>query len=149
MKVLDLQCHNQHVFEGWFSSEEDFVSQRARSLLTCPVCGHAEVHKKPSAPRLNLGASRDQPATQSNTAVPTNDLAATQNSWLAMARHVLANTEDVGANFAQEARKIHYGEAQERAIRGQATSEETQSLRDEGIAVAALPLPEALKGRLH
>ena len=72
-----------------------------------------------------------------------------QAALLKMVRHVVANTEDVGQNFSEEARKIHYGEAQQRNIRGQATPEETEALIDEGIQVMPLPLPEAFKGPLQ
>ncbi len=72
-----------------------------------------------------------------------------QAAYLHMARNILANTEDVGTQFAQEARKMHYGEADERAIRGQATRDETLELLDEGIDVLPLPLPDALKGPVH
>ncbi|RFO98288.1 hypothetical protein DIC66_06155 [Rhodoferax lacus] len=66
MKVLDLQCAQNHTFEGWFASEDDFVSQCARALVQCPLCGDASVHKKLSAPRLNLNTSRQdrQAATE-------------------------------------------------------------------------------------
>lgn len=70
-------------------------------------------------------------------------------AWMAVTRHLLANTTDVGSRFADEARKIHYGEAEERSIRGQATPQETQELVDEGVAVMPLLLPEALKGTLQ
>jgi hypothetical protein len=72
-----------------------------------------------------------------------------QAAMVKMVRHVMANTEDVGTQFAEEARKIHYGEREERNIRGQATREETEALIDEGIDVMALPVPENLKGTLQ
>ena len=72
-----------------------------------------------------------------------------QLAWLKMVQHVMANTEDVGKQFAQEARKIHYGESEERAIRGHASPEETEALLDEGISVMPLPLPAALKGTIQ
>jgi hypothetical protein len=72
-----------------------------------------------------------------------------QSAMMNMVRHVMANTEDVGTQFAEEARKIHYGERDVRNIRGQATREETEALIDEGIEVMALPLPENLKGPLQ
>lgn len=74
---------------------------------------------------------------------------ALQAEWLKMVRHVMANTEDVGDRFAEEARRIHYGETDERAIRGQASREETEALVEEGIAVLPLPIPKALKGPLQ
>jgi hypothetical protein len=72
-----------------------------------------------------------------------------QAAWMKMVKHVMANTEDVGKNFAEEARKMHYGESEERNIRGKASFEETQELLDEGIDVLPLPVPDALKGGLQ
>ena len=159
MKVLDLQCRHGHAFEGWFASQEDYASQRERGLLTCPVCNDVEVSKKLSAPRLNLGRSAEPaapvpdapkapvtaPAPQAMPALPQE----LQAAMLKMVRHVMANTEDVGPRFAEEARKIHYGEADNRNIRGQASREETEALLDEGIDILPLPVPEGLKGPLQ
>lgn len=161
MKVLDLHCTSDHVFEGWFASEEDFQDQRARGLVECPVCGDSQIQKKPTAARLNLGRSEPVPAVPASTGgpgpatVPVRESvaspspAALQAAWMQAVRHVMAHTEDVGERFAEEARRIHYGEAQERGIRGQATREETLSLLDEGIGVVPLPLPKGLKGPLQ
>lgn len=175
MKVLDLQCRLGHSFEGWFGSQADYDAQRARGLVTCPVCNDSEVTKMLSAPRLNLdhaaavasalgqGAAgalaADGPAGQGAApagSVPSAPAAGAadarqqmQATLLSMVRHVLAHTEDVGPQFAEEARKIHYGESQARHIRGQATREETEALLDEGIEVLALPVPENLKGPLQ
>lgn len=144
MKVLNLQCSQGHGFEGWFGSEEEFQGQLARQLVECPLCGDHQVTKLPSAPRLNLGAAPAAPAERQE--VVANPDVALQAAWLKMVRHVMANTEDVGERFAEEARKIHYGEAEERAIRGQASREETRELLEEGISVLPLPVPKALKG---
>lgn len=147
MKVLNLQCTHRHAFEGWFGSEDDFQSQLERGLVECPICGDTAVAKMPSAPRLNLGAQPPAPAApkpqQDVAAMPD---AAMQAAWLKMVRHVMANTEDVGERFAEEARRIHYGESEERGIRGQASAEQTQELLEEGIGVLPLPIPKALKG---
>ena len=147
MKVLDLECKHRHVFEGWFASEDEFQAQLARGLVECPVCGDTQVAKRLSAPRINLGAQppREPPKQEVMT---TND-AALQAQWLKLVRHVLDHTEDVGERFADEARRIHYGETEERGIRGQASAEETQALLDEGIGVMPLPVPKALKGPLQ
>jgi len=149
MKVLDLECRGGHVFEGWFASEQDFLAQRERALIECPICGDASISKRPSAPRLNLGNAVSG-ISQTPELVP---VAATepalQAAWMTLARRILAATDDVGDRFAEEARKIHYGEVKERGIRGQASLAETESLQEEGIAVMRLPLPEALKGRLQ
>lgn len=147
MKVLNLQCSHAHAFEGWFASEDDFQGQLARGLVECPLCGDAQVAKMPSAPRLNLGASEPAaPAKQEVVSAPNAQL---QAAWMQMVRQVMANTEDVGAKFAEEARRIHYGETEERGIRGQATREETQALLEEGISVLPLPVPKGLKGPLQ
>ncbi len=180
MKVLDLQCSHSHVFEGWFGSEEDFQSQLALGLLTCPMCGDASVSKKLSAPRLNLHTARgERDAAQAERADSDNatsdagagtdaavakpaapvlpslqdvanlEPAQLQAALLKMVRHVVANTEDVGDSFPEEARKMHYGETEARNIRGYATPEETEELMEEGIAVMPLPLPDALKEPLQ
>jgi len=155
MKVLNLQCDAWHVFEGWFASDEDHASQLARGLLACPMCGSKAVVKLPSAPRLNLGAARPEADAPSQPPVEKRDVVVgdteqvLQAAWLQVARRIVAQTEDVGGRFAEEARKMHYGEAQERSIRGQASREETEALLDEGIAVMPLPLPDALKGPLQ
>lgn len=149
MKVLNLQCAGGHGFEGWFGSEDDFQDQLARGLVSCPLCGEAQVAKLPSAPRLNFGATAPEarvPARQEVVATPD---AAMQAALMKMVRHVMANTEDVGERFAEEARKIHYGETEERGIRGQASREETEALLDEGISVLPLPVPKGLKGPLQ
>lgn len=152
VKVLDLQCSQQHVFEGWFGSEDDYQSQLARGLLTCPMCGDASVTKKLSAPRLNLNTSASTPAVPtlpSLQEVANVEPAQLQAALLNMMRHVVANTEDVGSSFPEEARKMHYGEAAHRNIRGHATAQETEALMDEGIAVMPMPLPDVLKGPLQ
>lgn len=152
MKVLDLQCPSGHAFEGWFGSEQDFQQQQLRGLVECPFCGQHEVSKKLSAPRLNLGAAApSEPATESVVSLPADDASqqAMQLAWFSMVREVLAKTEDVGERFVDEARRIHYGEAKQRGIRGQASRQETEALLEEGIAVAPLPMPHALKGPMQ
>lgn len=149
MKVLDLQCGQAHVFEGWFASGDDFTSQQTRGLVACPMCGDTTVSKKLSAPRLNLGAAREPDNTRHEVVAVTDDAAELQAAWLGMAKRIVANTEDVGERFAEEARRIHYGESSQRGIRGKASKAETEALAEEGIAVMQLALPEALKGRLQ
>jgi hypothetical protein len=146
MKVLDLECRRQHVFEGWFGSEDEFQGQLARGLVECPICGDTHITKRLSAPRINLGAQPPKAPTPAKNEVMATGDPAMQAQWLQMVRHVLANTEDVGERFAEEARKIHYGEAEERNIRGQASPEETEALIEEGIGVLPLPIPKSLKG---
>lgn len=153
MKVLDLQCDAHHVFEGWFASEEDYADQLARGLIECPLCASKTVHKRLSAPRLNLGAT--EPASPAPAAAPAQDVVATdsaqalQAAFLQMARRIVAQTENVGERFTEEARKIHYGESEERGIRGQASPEQTRELIEEGIAVMPLPLPDGFNEPLQ
>ncbi len=146
MKVLDLRCAQDHRFEGWFASEDDAQSQISRDLVQCPVCGDHAVTRLPSAPRLNLSgaAARTAPAPQQATA--TESL---QSLYLKAVRQVLAQTEDVGGRFAEEARRMHYNEAPERGIRGQASAEEVQALAEEGIDTFPLVVPDALKQTAH
>jgi hypothetical protein len=149
VKVWNLRCELGHTFEGWFGSEDDFQSQTARGLLTCPVCGVPEVSRMPSAPRLNLGHTQTTPEERVPAAPEPASSGAPNPAQAALARlvqHALAHTEDVGERFAEEARRIHYGEAEERGIRGQASAEERESLAEEGIEVVSLPLPWVPKG---
>ena len=163
MKVLDLQCAHSHLFEGWFGSEGDFQDQLSRGLVQCPLCSNAEVTKRLSAPRLNFGKrnesrSRDivdvsakgeaAPASTDVATVPSAEQAMAA-AWMAMTRKILANTHDVGDKFAEEARKMHYGETKERSIRGKASPDETEALLEEGIAVMPFFVPDALKGPLQ
>jgi hypothetical protein len=160
MKVFDLQCAHEHSFEGWFASEADFQDQLARSLIECPLCDDRAISKKLSAPRLHLNAGRAVEAAEvvhkgSAPPVSMQELASMpadggmQAEWLKMMRHLVATTEDVGSHFAEEARRIHYGESEVRNIRGQASTEETLELMEEGIAVMPLSLPKALKDPQH
>ena len=143
MKVLNLRCANGHGFEGWFASEEDFLDQNGRGLVECPMCSDHVVTRMPSAPRLNLSGARE-PGPAGPAAPPA--AADLQAMWMQAVREILRNTEDVGERFAEEARRIHFGESEERGIRGVASPQERQALREEGIEVMALPLPAALKG---
>jgi hypothetical protein len=148
MKVLDLRCANDHRFEGWFASEQDHRSQEERGLVCCPMCGDNSVSRLPSAPRLNV--SRAQPPVESPVALSDPPAERTaQARWLQAMRRVLADTEDVGPRFATEARRIHHGEVEQRGIRGQASRADAEALRDEGIEVFALDLPEAVKETLQ
>ena len=145
MKVLNLRCSQAHGFEGWFASEDEFQSQLSRGLVECPLCGDTAITKMLSAPRLNLGAA-EPTGKQDVVSMPDASL---QAAWMKMVRHVMANTDDVGERFAEEARRIHYGEVPERSIRGQASRDETEALLDEGIGVLPLPIPKALKEPLQ
>ena len=144
MKVLNLRCANGHGFEGWFASDDDFMDQNGRALIECPLCADKLISRLPSAPRLNLSGAREAAPAGKNPAPP--QAADLQAAWLGAVRKLMASTEDVGPRFAEEARRIHYGEKPQRGIRGQATSEEREALQEEGIETMSIPVPRALEG---
>ena len=146
MKVLNLRCAAGHDFEGWFASEGDFSAQSADGSLSCPICGGKEVGKLLAAPRLNVARRAAPEAAPADAAPATSGAVTLQSQWLRAVRHVMETTEDVGERFPEEARRIHYGEVEERGIRGRASSEDAAALREEGIEVMSLPVPDAMKG---
>jgi hypothetical protein len=150
MIVYDLSCTAGHRFEGWFGSSTDFEDQRARGLLACPSCGSAQVAKAPMAPAVPAkGSSRQEvlppePASQqlANAPLPPK----VQKALAALARaqaEALRNSTWVGDRFAEETRKMHYGERDEAPIHGQASLAEAKALIEEGVPVAPLPFPVA------
>lgn len=143
MKVLNLRCGQHHAYEGWFASEEDFLSQKERAIVACPLCGDTHVERLPTAPRLNVSRHA---ATETPASPEVRTEMTLQSQWLRAVRHVMNTTEDVGDRFPEEARRIHYGEVEERGIRGKASKEDADALREEGIEVTALPMPDAAKG---
>ena len=148
MKVFNLSCDLDHSFEGWFASHEEFERQLAADLVECPMCGSRVVEKMLSAPRLNIsGAQEPAPAAKEPVAMPNQ--AAMRTMLAHMARHIIANTEDVGERFPEEARRIHYEEAPSRSIRGVASKDEADALEDEGIDVMPVPFTDLLKSSLN
>ena len=140
MKVFDLTCGAGHRFEGWFASADQFAAQSEASAVHCPLCDSADVHREPSAPRLNLGGESSTPARPREA--PSTS--AIETAVIAQLRRIVAKTEDVGARFAEEARRIHYDEVPTRAIRGTATDRERRDLHDEGIETVSFALPRAV-----
>lgn len=144
MIVFDLSCAQGHRFEGWFGSKKDFASQKRRGLLSCPQCGDASIERQLSAPRINVGAVEPKaaPVPAKGPEMEGKDpFAVAQMLYSRMLDELLTKTEDVGKDFPEEARKIFYKQSPDRAIRGQATDEEHESLVEEGIPVARLPVP--------
>ena len=153
---FSLICDKEHSFEGWFASNDAFDTQVKRGLLDCPFCGSAKVEKALMSPNVRTARSSVQfeatpeSSEASSSAINTAEpvvLAPQQTEILAklqeLSRQVRANTENVGKEFAEEARKIHFGEVKPRAIYGEATSDDVQSLIEDGVAIAPLaPLPE-------
>jgi hypothetical protein len=149
MIVFNLTCSNQHGFEGWFTSAADFDRQQLGTLLSCPTCGSTEVSKGLHAPYVNSGGTPQVPSSERKARDDSGQYANIKAEVTRMIEHLIANTEDVGNEFPEEARKIHYQEAPERHIRGNASREEVEELRDEGIEVVAVPLPRHLVDKPH
>jgi hypothetical protein len=133
MIVYDLICAHHHRFEGWFESAGEYARQRDGSVIRCPVCDDAAIERRPTA---NIRVAR---GTAPGEAPKDVALAGGDGEALKLVRRLVAQTENVGRAFPEEARKIHYDEAPKRGIRGQATREEAEELRDEGIDFLALP----------
>jgi hypothetical protein len=134
--VFELICPDRHRFEGWFASSNDFESQKSRGLLSCPVCSDSSIEKLLTA---KIGKPGAEPAGEKAHPVPAQ--AALPGNLNELIDYVLLNTENVGEDFAAEARRIHYKEVAKRNIRGLATGEQTRELLEEGIAVMPLPVP--------
>lgn len=146
--IYDLSCEQQHRFEGWFRSAENFSRQRDGRLLACPVCGSERIEKIPSGGHI---LHRADPTAGTPTVMPDAPAGATPTTTTPpkkispeqllrqVVQALVQTSEDVGQDFASEARKIHQGDAPARAIRGQASDEEYEALEDEGIDVLRLP----------
>ncbi len=144
MIVFDLRCAQAHIFEAWFGSGAAFEDQRERGLLTCPVCGDGEIIKAVMAPNVGAkGNSRGEvAATPSPNALATPQALKAALQMLARAQaKALENSEWVGRAFADRARAMHVGETPATPIHGETTFAEAKALVEEGVAVAALPLP--------
>lgn len=160
MIVFNLSCAQHHHFDGWFRSSDDFEQQAGKGMIACPICGDAEIAKLLSAPRINRGMSAAA-APNHNGANASGEMTTADGHPVAPAQQdvvgasmvpglqehmlkqfkqfVLTNTENVGSDFAETARKMHYGEEQHRNIRGRVSREESQALREEGIETVGLP----------
>jgi hypothetical protein len=165
MKVYNLACPLSHSFEGWFRSEEDFLAQQQKHILSCPVCESTEIIRMPSAPYLGSKKSSEEVYPAQNTpkeapSLPQDSMHLTapqkqelqekmQATVLKVMREIMTKTEDVGESFAEEARKIHYKESPQRSIRGTATVDEAADLIEEGIEVFSLPISPVVKNTLQ
>ncbi len=142
MIVFDLSCDNAHTFEGWFGSSNDFASQQACGLVTCPVCGSAAVTKAPMAAAVPAKGNRSAETKQAVAGGAMPPAVAEAFKALAAAQaKALANSEWVGDRFAAEVRSMHYGETEEKLVHGRASRKDAAELVEEGIAVAPLLVP--------
>jgi len=153
--VFNLSCSQHHHFDGWFRSTDEFQRQSSVGMVTCPLCGDSDITKSLSAPRINTGAANpDSNPTSTSTPAPVpRPLTATPEEVIGLSmvstlqshmlkqfkEFVLTNTENVGNQFAETARKMHYGEEAHRNIRGRVSIEESLALREEGIDTIGLP----------
>ena len=131
-----LVCDNGHAFEGWFSSSADFDGQVARGLLTCPTCNSAAISKPLMAPSVATARKKEETRTLMVNEAHREAVSRIRE----IVKTIRENSEDVGEKFPEEARKIHYGEAEQRGLIGQASLKEVESLLEEGIEVAPLPV---------
>lgn len=132
-----LSCDAGHGFESWFRASDDFDRQVKRGLVSCPHCDSVVITKQIMAPAVQAKSARETPAP---VALADPRDAEMRRVLRAYRQFVEQNAENVGQAFAEEARKIHYGETEERAIYGAATPSEVSALIEEGVEVAPLPL---------
>jgi len=148
--VFNLICSNDHPFEGWFGSAAEFDRQQQSTLLSCPACGSNQISKTLHAPYVNTGSVHESSGREERR--PKNGVEQYANLGDAVSQlieHLIANTQDVGDAFPEEARKIHYKETPERRIRGNASRDDVVELREEGIEVIALPIPRYRLDKSH
>lgn len=130
MIAYSLRCANRHAFEGWFASSAAYDDQAAAGLVVCPDCASTKIEKAPMAPAV---------AGTKKTVLATEERKKLRQFVAGMKKYVKENADYVGPRFPEEARKIHYGETEERHIYGEASVEEAKELIEEGVDIAALP----------
>jgi len=144
MVVYNLLCKKKHSFEGWFPSFEDFQKQAEKKLISCPTCGSTKVEKMPHACAVHVKKEQPAPPAQKLEQTPPAQPTVPEFKEMLIRVHhyVRENFEDVGPRFAEEAKQIHKGDAEERPIHGTATLQEAKEMADEGVPFVALPKPE-------
>ena len=142
MKVYNLKCQFGHSFEGWFRSNDEFLDQSDQGILSCPVCDDNVVTRLPSAAHIQAQKASGSFSAETSSDAGRNSVFQTEvnRKLLEVAKHILENAENVGSQFAKEARKIHRKESEERSIYGTVTTEESKELRDEGIEIFSIPV---------
>lgn len=148
MVVYNLLCKKNHSFEGWFPSFEDFQKQLQKKLVTCPTCNTTKVEKMPHACAVHVKKeappappAKKKPAKEQAPQVEMTP-AEFKEALIRVHHYVKENFEDVGSRFAEEAKQIHKGEAEERPIHGTATVAEVKELAEEGVPCLPLPKPD-------
>ena len=143
MMRFALACDRGHRFEAWFGGNADLDEQRERGLVECPHCGSTSVARALATPAVSTGRRKEARREVARETLTNARDGALREKMAEIARHVRENTTDVGASFPEEARRIHFGEAPERAIRGSAKPDEVRSLVEDGVSIAPVPsVPE-------
>jgi hypothetical protein len=137
MIAYDIQCANGHTFEGWFADASSFEDQKERGLIECPSCAVTSVERIPSS--FAIGKSRERD-TAEREARPAGQAPVGLAMLSELQKHIEKHFEDVGASFAEEAVKIHYGEQDQKNIRGTTTDEEEKMLKEEGVPFMKIPI---------
>ncbi len=132
MILFDLQCDKNHKFECWFASSANYEEQLKNKMIVCPYCNSTKVQKSLMAPNINIKST----SRNNKKKLEQNNL---ENRIKKFRKYIEKNTDNVGRNFAEEARKIYYGETKSRSIRGESTEKEVQELAEEGIPFSQLP----------
>tara|TARA_Y100001968_G_C19224562_1_gene651420 strand:- start:172 stop:633 length:462 start_codon:yes stop_codon:yes gene_type:complete len=147
MITFSLKCGNNHQFEGWFRSSDDYEDQVKKGLISCPTCNNKKISKALMAPSVRSSKKLDKKIVNQNS---TDNLIVSDKKVVAgdydirqalrsLRSYVEKNCENVGENFASEARLISNGEAKNRNIYGKVSSKEAENLKDEGIEVTSIP----------
>ncbi|NKB19178.1 MAG: DUF1178 family protein [Alphaproteobacteria bacterium] len=138
MIVFDLKCSNDHEFETWFANSDAFDKQRKAKKVECPVCGDTKVEKALMAPSVS-GTKKKSEKTVHLSSKAEEQMGKYMTALKEVREEVEKNSDYVGDKFPEEARKIHYGESEERSIHGEASDEEAAELSEEGIDVQKIP----------
>ena len=138
MILFDLSCENEHQFEAWFPSSQKYDEQRKRKLISCPICNSNKVKKALMAPNLNM-ISKSKSKSKNIKHVSIKNKKSLETNIKKLRKLIETNTKDVGKNFAEEARKIYYGEKKSQSIRGETTKKEAKELIEEGIPCISMP----------
>ncbi|MFM9843372.1 MAG: DUF1178 family protein [Dongiaceae bacterium] len=132
MILFDLKCARNHVFEAWFPNNAAYEKQAKAGAVACPTCGSRKIEKAPMAPRIGKAAKASVPAVAAEHAEIRKQLTD-------LRAKIEANCDYVGDKFAEEARRIHYGETERRDIYGETSDDEAKELHDEGVQFARVP----------
>jgi hypothetical protein len=139
MILFNLRCARDHVFEGWFRNGDAYEAQVGANKVSCPACGSRKIEKAPMAPRIGKGGSKDDGAPAAPPTETSEKAAQLMQALRELRSKVESESDFVGDRFAEEARRIHYGEVETRSIYGQTSNEEADALRDEGVPFSRIP----------